>query len=191
MPATAFRAAISHLPYSSPSTLPEDHPLYARFGTPDYTRNARQLNLARVSLTHEDWSFKVRAFRVLNNLPIQQFITGLSAEDAQVHGKIIGEEYHEFMTALHVGDWKESLDGGLDLIYTVLGALLHIGFSPSQLNAAMQEVHAANLTKLDENGQPIIDANGKVQKGPNYCPPNLVEAIDSPTTETETTDAES
>lgn len=180
MPTTAFTTAVSNLPHRAPNELPEDHPLYALYSHPDYTTKARQLNLARVSLTHDDWSFKVLAFRKINQLPVFPTLQPLTSADVEVHTKIISEEYNEFMDALATGDLIETLDGGLDLIYTVLGALTHMGFTPGQIAAGMQEVHAANMTKLDEDGQPIIDENGKVQKGPNYCPPNLLSILNPP-----------
>ena len=36
-----------------------------------------------------------------------------------------------------------------------------------------EEIHRSNLSKLDENGNPIYREDGKVIKGPNYFPPNL------------------
>jgi len=41
------------------------------------------------------------------------------------------------------------------------------------LDEAMKRVHKSNLSKLDEDGQPIRRHDGKIMKGPNYSPPNL------------------
>ena len=41
------------------------------------------------------------------------------------------------------------------------------------LDEALARVYKSNLTKLDEQGNPIYREDGKVLKGPNYCPPDL------------------
>ena len=33
------------------------------------------------------------------------------------------------------------------------------------------------MSKLDDNGKPIYDRNGKVMKGPNYFKPNLEKIL--------------
>ena len=45
------------------------------------------------------------------------------------------------------------------------------------LDKAMRLVFESNLSKLDEQGNPIFRADGKVLKGPNYAPPNLTEGV--------------
>ena len=41
------------------------------------------------------------------------------------------------------------------------------------LDEALDRVHKSNLSKLDDDGNPIYREDGKVLKGPNYKPPNL------------------
>jgi hypothetical protein len=41
------------------------------------------------------------------------------------------------------------------------------------------EVHRSNLSKLDLFGKPIRRADGKVVKGPSYCPPDLARLIEA------------
>jgi NTP pyrophosphatase (non-canonical NTP hydrolase) len=45
------------------------------------------------------------------------------------------------------------------------------------LDQAMARVFESNLSKLDEQGQPIYREDGKVLKGPNYCPPDLLSLV--------------
>jgi len=49
------------------------------------------------------------------------------------------------------------------------------------LDKAMELVYESNMSKLDEQGNPIYRADGKVLKGPNYAPPNLAECFPRPT----------
>ena len=45
------------------------------------------------------------------------------------------------------------------------------------LDKAMRLVFESNMSKLDEQGNPIFRPDGKVLKGPNYAPPNLSECV--------------
>ena len=45
------------------------------------------------------------------------------------------------------------------------------------LDRAMRLVFESNMSKLDEQGNPIFRADGKVLKGPNYAPPHLSECV--------------
>ena len=46
---------------------------------------------------------------------------------------------------------------------------------------AFDRVHASNMSKLDDNGQPIRrESDGKILKGPNYAPPVLIDLITNP-----------
>lgn len=38
-------------------------------------------------------------------------------------------------------------------------------------------VHMSNMSKLDENGEPIRREDGKILKGPNYQPPNMAPVV--------------
>ena len=49
------------------------------------------------------------------------------------------------------------------------------------LDKAMELVYESNMSKLDEQGNPIFRADGKVLKGLNYLPPNLSECFPRPT----------
>jgi len=49
------------------------------------------------------------------------------------------------------------------------------------LDKAMDRVFESNLSKLDEQGNAMFRADGKVLKGPNYQPPDLAECFPRPT----------
>lgn len=50
-------------------------------------------------------------------------------------------------------------------------------FGPYSLAEAFRRIHNSNLSKLDDDGNPIIREDGKVMKGPNYEPPVLVDLV--------------
>ena len=45
------------------------------------------------------------------------------------------------------------------------------------LDTAMQRVFDSNMSKLDDNGNPIYRDDGKVLKGPNYKKPDLIDLV--------------
>jgi predicted HAD superfamily Cof-like phosphohydrolase len=45
------------------------------------------------------------------------------------------------------------------------------------LDEALARVYKSNMSKLDEQGNPIYREDGKVLKGPNYRPPHLKTLI--------------
>ena len=61
-----------------------------------------------------------------------------------------------------------------DLVYVAYQYAENLGWD---LDEALDRVHKSNLSKLDENGNPIYREDGKVLKGPNYQPPNLTDLV--------------
>lgn len=62
-----------------------------------------------------------------------------------------------------------------DIVYVCYSMALEMGYD---LRAVIEEIHAANLTKLGDDGKPILREDGKVLKGPNYVKPNIPAALD-------------
>lgn len=67
----------------------------------------------------------------------------------------------------------EAADALADLRYVTDGAALEWGIP---LEKCLREVHRSNMSKLGEDGKPILRADGKILKGPNFTLPDL-EAI--------------
>ncbi|MBT8448876.1 MAG: nucleoside triphosphate pyrophosphohydrolase family protein [Gammaproteobacteria bacterium] len=87
---------------------------------------------------------------------------------------LIDEEWSEFHEAFHLKDKHEQLKELCDLVYVCYQFAANEGWD---LDEAMDRVHKSNMSKLDENGQPIYRQDGKVLKGPNYKPPNLTDLL--------------
>lgn len=45
------------------------------------------------------------------------------------------------------------------------------------LDTATAEVHRANMSKLDDDGRPVLRTDGKVLKGPSFRPPDMRRAM--------------
>lgn len=59
-----------------------------------------------------------------------------------------------------------------DILYTVFGTIITEGLQ-NDIERVFDEVHKSNMSKLDNDGNPIKRADGKVLKGPNYQEPDL------------------
>ena len=83
---------------------------------------------------------------------------------------LIEEELAELREAIEKKDIKEVADALTDILYVTYGAGHAFGID---LDKCFDEVQRSNMSKLDNNGKPIFNENGKVLKGPNYFEPNL------------------
>ena len=95
-------------------------------------------------------------------------------------------ELFRLRAALNIEEWKELgeawigedlvayVDAVCDLIYVLAGSLVSFGVD---LDKCFAEVHRSNMSKLGEDGKPIVREDGKILKGPNYTPPDLRSII--------------
>lgn len=83
---------------------------------------------------------------------------------------LIDEELDELKEALELNDIVEVADALCDLLYVVYGAGVTYGLPMDELFA---EVHRSNMSKLGDDGKPVVREDGKVLKGPNFSLPNL------------------
>jgi predicted HAD superfamily Cof-like phosphohydrolase len=91
---------------------------------------------------------------------------------AQMRLAILEEEVQELRDAVEAGDLVEVLDALCDIQYVLAGTFLEFGLH-SVKQAAVQEVHASNMSKLGTDGRPVLREAGKVLKGPDFRPPDL------------------
>jgi len=82
---------------------------------------------------------------------------------------LVKEEYAEVLSAT---DEENLIKELADLVYVTYGYAATFGWN---LDEAVRRVHASNMSKLDEDGQPIFREDGKVLKGPNYKEPYLAD----------------
>jgi len=149
-------------------------------------------NVPMLPLGHKDRKFRhMSAERVALRIGFQveelgeAFENGLGIEMTPMYAVHLGDgntyRTHDLLDAIKkaeehgkLRDGKEVADAAADSTYFWIGFLLEMGYD---LRTAMTEVHASNMTKPDEEGNPIYREDGKVLKGPNYMEPNLVVAL--------------
>ena len=87
---------------------------------------------------------------------------------------LIKEELDELNEAMKNKDLLEVADALTDILYVTYGAGHAFGID---LDKCFNEVQSSNMSKLDSNGKPIYNADGKVMKGPNYFKPDLSKFV--------------
>ena len=92
----------------------------------------------------------------------------------QLRYDLILEELSELKEAIDSKDLKEVADALTDILYVTYGAGHAFGVN---LDKCFEEVQNSNMSKLDKNGKPIYNEQGKVMKGPSYFKPNLSKYI--------------
>lgn len=97
-----------------------------------------------------------------------------------LQAKLIVEEYTEVVDALCVFDQdkKETHSDLLkelaDLVFVCYQAAENMGWD---LDEAMYRVFVSNMSKLDEEGKPIRNKDGKILKSVNYVKPDLSDLV--------------
>lgn len=112
----------------------------------------------------------VKCFHLRFGAPISPRPTMLDTQARMRRLALIGEEYRELTEALGAEDLVEAADAIADLLYVVYGTAVEMGLPADKL---VSEVHRSNMTKLGEDGKPILRSDGKILKGPNYEPPDI------------------
>ena len=78
---------------------------------------------------------------------------------------LIKEELQELTEAMNNKDLLEVADALTDILYVTYGAGHAFGID---LDKCFEEVQNSNMSKLNQDGKPIYNSEGKVMKGPNY-----------------------
>lgn len=106
------------------------------------------------------WEF---ATKILNiQIPDVGKPRGLSLERTRAKAEHITEELDEIEDSTNLFDHA---DGLLDILYIAFGALAEMGFTDAQVSAMWDEVHAANMRKV----------NGSQAKRPNAGPHDAIK----------------
>lgn len=85
---------------------------------------------------------------------------------------LMKEENEEYLDAVQNNDLTEIADALGDMMYILCGTIIEHGLQ-DKIEAVFDEIQRSNMSKLDENGNPIYREDGKVIKGPNYFKPNF------------------
>ena len=128
----------------------------------------------------------VEAFQTAFNRPVRKSPSLIPETDFQLRFDLMKEENDEYIEACQANDIVGVADALGDMLYILCGTLVEHGMQ-DKIEAIFDEIQASNMSKLDENGKPIINGQngvldlsrpmGKVLKSINFKEPNLKQFI--------------
>jgi predicted HAD superfamily Cof-like phosphohydrolase len=122
-----------------------------------------------------DVAADVREFHEAFSLPMgQEPSVGIDFDLAKLRVALLEEEVTEFVDASANADIIGIADALADIVYVAYGTALTYGID---LNAVLREVHRSNMSKLDQDGRPILRSDGKVVKSELYFRPDIAGVL--------------
>lgn len=115
---------------------------------------------------------KVEHFHTTFKQEISFFPCNIIREEATLRHRLMTEENNEYLDAVYAGDLIGVADALGDQLYILYGTILKHGMQ-HVITDVFNEIHRSNMSKLDEDGKPILREDGKILKGPGYTPPDI------------------
>lgn len=111
----------------------------------------------------------------------------LKEEEYELRHKLMHEENEEYLEACKKEHLEEVADALADQLYILFGTILAHGME-NIIEEVFVEVHRSNMSKLDKNGNAIINGEngiyddskpiGKILKGDGFTPPDIDSILD-------------
>ena len=119
----------------------------------------------------------VHQFHTAFNLNIKDTPTVAISEDRKkLRFELMKEENEEYLEAAENNDLVEVADALGDMLYILCGTILKHGMQDVIIDV-FNEIQASNMSKLGDDGKPVLREDGKILKGPGYFRPNLSKFI--------------
>jgi predicted HAD superfamily Cof-like phosphohydrolase len=90
---------------------------------------------------------------------------------------LMKEENDEYLEACYNNSLVEIADALGDQLYILCGTILRHGMQ-HVIEDVFNEIQASNMSKLGDDGKPILREDGKILKGPGYFKPDLSKFIE-------------
>ena len=129
---------------------------------------------------------KVLDFQTSFSQPILENPSLVNKELAGLRFDLMKEENEEYLEAVLNNDLIEIADALGDQMYILCGTILSHGMQHI-IEKVFDEIHQSNMSKLDQDGNPIINGKngvldgsrpmGKILKSKTYFEPNLKQFL--------------
>ena len=115
----------------------------------------------------------VRDFHNAFRVPVRHTpSTELPENEIELRFNLMKEENEEYLEAAKNGDIVEIADALGDMLNILCGTINAHGLQ-EKMASVFEEIQRSNMSKLDDNGQPIYREDGKVMKSSNYFKPDI------------------
>lgn len=145
--------------------------LILKMDTDTELKKSQQLK-GKYSHTFQNLSWKVENFNSAFRFPISEEPTLSTPEIYELCYKLMKEENEEYLEACKNKDMIEIADALGDQLFVLIGTMIKHGLQ-HKIERIFDEIYLSNMSKLDKNGQPIYNADGKAMKSSQYFKPNL------------------
>lgn len=116
---------------------------------------------------------KVKEFHRVFGLEYSESPTAfLDERIIMLRHKLMQEENDEYLEAARNGSLELIADALGDKLYILCGTIISHGLQ-HKIVEVFNEIHRSNMSKLDQNGQPIYREDGKIMKSENYFLPDI------------------
>lgn len=120
-------------------------------------------------------------------LSVEKFHVAFGQENGEspkllTHGEydlrhtLMKEENDEYLDACAAKDLVEIADALGDQLYILCGTILKHGMQHI-IEDVFDEIQASNMSKLGDDGKPVLRGDGKIMKGINYFKPNIKQFL--------------
>ncbi len=116
----------------------------------------------------------VQQFHEAFGMRVETEPTLVPREEWELRHRMIAEELEEYRLACEAGDIVEIADALGDILYLANGGNVIHGINGGPVFEGIQD---SNMSKLGEDGKPILREDGKALKGPNYFRPNIAQIL--------------
>ena len=96
----------------------------------------------------------------------------LSEHEFNLRHSLMREENDEYLEACFKNSLVEIADALGDQLYILCGTILKHGMQHI-IKDVFNEIQASNMSKLGDDGKPVLREDGKILKGSQYFRPNL------------------
>jgi len=91
--------------------------------------------------------------------------------------RLMQEENDEYLEACNEGNINLIADALGDQLYILFGTIITHGLQ-HKIEEVFDEIHRSNMSKLDDNRQPLFREDGKVMKSNNYFLPDIKSILE-------------
>lgn len=120
----------------------------------------------------------VQEFHEVFRIPFKEVpTTRLKSELVELRHRLMQEENDEYLEACRKGDIHLVADALGDQLYILFGTIITHGLQ-HKIEDVFDEIHRSNMSKLDDNRQPIYREDGKVMKSNNYFLPDIKSILE-------------
>ena len=100
----------------------------------------------------------------------------IDVDDFELRHRLMSEENDEYLDACDEDSLVGIADALGDQLYILCGTILKHGMQHI-IEEVFNEIQASNMSKLGDDGKPLLREDGKILKGPGYFKPDLSKFI--------------